>query len=76
MRIESVAEADLPDLLLLMRAYCDFYGADPVDEDLTGVARALIEASTARPRSSGKRRSTTRPRNGCTARSGPASPVG
>lgn len=42
MRIELVAEADLAELLPLMRAYCDFYEVDPSDERLEAVARALI----------------------------------
>jgi ribosomal protein S18 acetylase RimI-like enzyme len=42
MRIEPVAEGDLPELLPLMRAYCDFYGVGPSDDDLLGMSRALI----------------------------------
>ncbi len=42
MRIELVGEADLADLLPMMRAYCDFYEVDPSDEDLEAMARALI----------------------------------
>jgi GNAT superfamily N-acetyltransferase len=42
MRIEQVGEADLADLLPMMRAYCDFYGVAPNDADLEGLARALI----------------------------------
>ncbi len=34
---------DLPDLLPLMRAYCDFYSVRPSDDDLLGLSRALIE---------------------------------
>ena len=40
--IAPVAEADLPDLLPLMRAYCDFYEVAPGDEALLGMSRALI----------------------------------
>jgi GNAT superfamily N-acetyltransferase len=40
--IGRVAAADLPDLLALMRAYCDFYGTAPSDEELLALARALI----------------------------------
>jgi GNAT superfamily N-acetyltransferase len=40
--IATVAEADLPELLPLMRGYCDFYDVDPSDEDLLAMARALI----------------------------------
>jgi GNAT superfamily N-acetyltransferase len=37
-----VAEADLPELLPLVRAYCDFYDVAPTDEALLAVSRALI----------------------------------
>jgi GNAT superfamily N-acetyltransferase len=37
-----VGEADLSDLLPLMRAYCDFYEVDPPDEALLAMSRALI----------------------------------
>jgi GNAT superfamily N-acetyltransferase len=40
--IAPVTEADLPDLLPLMRAYCDFYEVSPTDEDLLAMSRALI----------------------------------
>jgi GNAT superfamily N-acetyltransferase len=40
--IKRVTEADLPDLLPLMRAYCDFYGTAPSDEALLTLSRALI----------------------------------
>jgi ribosomal protein S18 acetylase RimI-like enzyme len=40
--IAPVTEADLPDLLPLMRAYCDFYEVLPTDEDLLAMSRALI----------------------------------
>jgi GNAT superfamily N-acetyltransferase len=40
--IEDVAEEDLGELLPLMRAYCDFYGADPSDERLLALSRTLI----------------------------------
>jgi GNAT superfamily N-acetyltransferase len=40
--IVSVTEADLPDLLPLIRAYCDFYGVSPADEELLAMSRALI----------------------------------
>jgi GNAT superfamily N-acetyltransferase len=42
MHIELVTEADLPDVLPLMRAYCDFYRVRPSDEDLLALARALL----------------------------------
>jgi GNAT superfamily N-acetyltransferase len=34
--------ADLPDLLPLVRAYCDFYDVAPADDALLAVSRALI----------------------------------
>ena len=40
--IAPAGEADLPALLALMRAYCDFYEASPSDERLLALARALI----------------------------------
>jgi len=40
--IERVAEADLGELLPLMRGYCDFYEVAPRDEELLAVSRALI----------------------------------
>jgi GNAT superfamily N-acetyltransferase len=40
--IETVTEDDLPDLLPLMRGYCDFYEVDPSDEALLALARTLI----------------------------------
>jgi GNAT superfamily N-acetyltransferase len=42
MRIARVAESDLPDLLPLMRGYCDFYEVTPSDEALLAMSRALI----------------------------------
>jgi ribosomal protein S18 acetylase RimI-like enzyme len=42
--LETVGEEDLAELLPLMRAYCNFYGANPSDEDLLAMARALIAA--------------------------------
>jgi GNAT superfamily N-acetyltransferase len=40
--IAAVTEGDLPELLPLMRGYCDFYEVDPTDDDLLAIARALI----------------------------------
>jgi GNAT superfamily N-acetyltransferase len=40
--IEIVGEGDVPELLPLMRGYCDFYEAHPSDERLRALARALI----------------------------------
>ena len=42
MRIEQAGEADLGDLLPMMRSYCDFYEVEPSDEDLEALVRALI----------------------------------
>src|SRR5687768_10002880 len=44
MEIDSANEGDLGALLLMMRAYCDFYGASPSDDGLVAMARALIAA--------------------------------
>jgi GNAT superfamily N-acetyltransferase len=41
--IQSVGPQDLPDLLPLMRAYCDFYEVSPPDEDLLAMSTALID---------------------------------
>jgi ribosomal protein S18 acetylase RimI-like enzyme len=41
--VRPVAEADLSELLVLMRGYCDFYEVDPRDEDLLALARILLE---------------------------------
>jgi GNAT superfamily N-acetyltransferase len=40
--ISRVGEGDLPELLPLIRGYCDFYEVSPSDEDLLALARALI----------------------------------
>jgi ribosomal protein S18 acetylase RimI-like enzyme len=40
--ISVVAESDLPDLLPLMRAYCDFYEVAPSDDDLRVLSRSLL----------------------------------
>ena len=41
--IVEAGTADLPELLPLMRAYCDFYGTDPPADGIEEMARALIE---------------------------------
>jgi GNAT superfamily N-acetyltransferase len=41
-RVATVTETDLPELLPLMRGYCDFYESDASDEKLLGMSRALI----------------------------------
>jgi GNAT superfamily N-acetyltransferase len=42
MDIGRVGEADLGDLLPLLRGYCDFYEVAPADDALLAMARALI----------------------------------
>jgi GNAT superfamily N-acetyltransferase len=42
--IEPVDVVDLPLLLPLMRAYCDFYGVNPRDDRLIALCRALIDS--------------------------------
>jgi GNAT superfamily N-acetyltransferase len=37
-----ITTADLPDLLPLVRAYCEFYDVAPADDALLAVSRALI----------------------------------
>jgi GNAT superfamily N-acetyltransferase len=41
--IATVADADLGELLGLMRAYCDFYATAPSDDALLALSRALLE---------------------------------
>jgi GNAT superfamily N-acetyltransferase len=41
-RIARVTEGDVPDLLPLVRAYCDFYEVSPSDEELLSLSRALL----------------------------------
>ena len=40
--IDRVGIDDLPELLPLMRAYCDFYEVTPTDEQLRALSSALI----------------------------------
>jgi ribosomal protein S18 acetylase RimI-like enzyme len=40
--ITVVAEADLEELLPLLRGYCEFYEVEPSDDALLAVCRALI----------------------------------
>lgn len=42
MTVAPVTEADLGDLLVLMRGYADFYGVAPSDDELLGLSRALL----------------------------------
>ena len=41
--IDPVANADLPELMPMLRTYCDFYRVDPPDDRLLALATALIE---------------------------------
>jgi GNAT superfamily N-acetyltransferase len=41
-RITVVGSADLPELLPLVRGYCDFYQATPSDQELLELSRALL----------------------------------
>jgi hypothetical protein len=41
-QITVVGSADLPELLPLVRAYCDFYQATPSDQELLELSRALL----------------------------------
>jgi GNAT superfamily N-acetyltransferase len=41
-RIARVTEADLPELIPLVRGYCGFYEVSPSDERLLSLSRALI----------------------------------
>ena len=40
--IAAVTESDLPELLPLMRGYCDFYEVAPSDDALLALSRTLI----------------------------------
>ena len=42
MQITVVGPADLPELLQLMRAYCDFYQVAPEDQALLELSQALL----------------------------------
>ena len=42
MTVDVVGEADLTDLLPLMRGYCDFYAVSPSDDALLEMSRTLI----------------------------------
>ena len=42
MQITVVGPADLPVLLPLMRAYCDFYQVAPEDQALLALSQALL----------------------------------
>jgi GNAT superfamily N-acetyltransferase len=40
---EPVKDGDLPELLPLLRGYCEFYETDPSDESLLELSRWLLE---------------------------------
>src|SRR5919197_616739 len=44
MAIREATESDLPALMPLLRGYCDFYDANPTDDGLDRMARAIIAA--------------------------------
>lgn len=41
--IGTVGPGDLPELMPMLRAYCDFYRVDPSDERLRALVNALID---------------------------------
>jgi GNAT superfamily N-acetyltransferase len=41
--ITTVGTADLPELMPMLRAYCDFYRVNPPDERLQALVTALID---------------------------------
>ena len=41
--ITTVGSADVPELMPMLRAYCDFYQVDPPDERLAALVAALID---------------------------------
>ena len=43
MNIETVGTADIPELMPMLRAYCDFYEVQPSDEKLLALVTALID---------------------------------
>lgn len=43
MEISIVTEADLPEILPLMQAYCRFYDVNPTDDDLLNMSRSLLD---------------------------------
>jgi GNAT superfamily N-acetyltransferase len=44
--IGTVGPGDLPELMPMLRAYCDFYRVQPPDERLLGLVNALIDNPT------------------------------
>ncbi|WP_234809645.1 GNAT family N-acetyltransferase [Mycolicibacterium tusciae] len=43
MNITGVTASDLPELLPMMRGYCDFYRVEPSDERLLALSNSLID---------------------------------
>jgi len=43
LNITGVTASDLPELLPMMRGYCDFYHVDPSDDRLLALSNALID---------------------------------
>ena len=43
LNITGVTASDLPELLPMMRGYCDFYRVDPSDDRLLALSNALID---------------------------------
>lgn len=41
--IDTVGPADVPELMPMLRAYCDFYRVDPPDDQLAALVTALID---------------------------------
>ncbi len=46
MQITLVTEDDLPQLLRLMRSYCNFYQVSPSDDDLLNMSQSLLADPT------------------------------
>ena len=44
LNVTKVGEADLVELMPMLRGYCDFYEVNPTDQDLLGMCRSLIES--------------------------------
>jgi GNAT superfamily N-acetyltransferase len=45
MQVRPAAERDIPAVMPLMRAYCEFYESNPPDSGLAEMARALIASA-------------------------------
>jgi GNAT superfamily N-acetyltransferase len=44
MPIARVSDVDVPDVLKLMRGYCDFYEVSPSDDSLRSLSRSLLDS--------------------------------